>query len=183
MIWLILGLLLWSAAHLFKRLAPAARAGMGERAKGPVALGVLAGVVLMVIGYRVWDDSAFLWNRSAALVGINNLLMVVAVYLFAASGMKTWVGRNYRHPQLTGVLLWAVAHLLANGDVASLVLFGGLAVWALLEMVLINAAGPWQRPVAKPSTGKEIGAVVGAVVVTLALGYVHVWFGLMPFGG
>ena len=180
---LVLGVLAWSGAHLFKRIAPAARASMGDRGKGLVAILSLAGIVLMVIGYRGWDDSAALWNRSPALIGINNLLMVVAMYLFAASGMKTWVGRNYRHPQLTAVVVWAVAHLLANGDVASLVLFGGLALWALVSMVVINAGGPWQRPTAAASTGKEIGAVVGAVVVAVAIGYVHVWFGLMPFGG
>jgi uncharacterized membrane protein len=87
-----------------------------------------------------------------------------------------------RHPQLTAVILWSVAHLLANGDVASLVLFGGLALWAVLEMALINAAGPWTRPEARSSVGKEIGAVVGAVVVTLAIGYAHTWFGLSPWG-
>ena len=182
MIWMILGLLLWSAAHLFKRLAPDARAGMGDRGRGIAAVGVIAGVVLMVIGYRAWDDSAFLWNSSVALTGINNLLMVAAVYLFAVSGMKTRVSQVVRHPQLTAVVLWALAHLLVNGDVASLVLFGGLAVWAVAEIMLINAAGPWQRSEVRSSAGKEVGAAVGAVVVTLALGYVHVWFGLSPWG-
>ena len=182
MIWMILGMLLWALAHLFKRLAPAARADMGDRTRGMVTLGVLAGVVLMVIGYRGWDDSALLWNSSVALAGINNTLMVIAVYLFAASGMKTKVARVMRHPQLTAVILWAVAHLLVNGDVASLVLFGGLALWAVAEMVLINAAGPWVRPDVRTSAGKEVGAFVGAVLVTLVIGYTHVWFGLSPWG-
>lgn len=182
MIWMILGLALWSVAHLFKRLAPEARGGMGDGGKGLVTVGVLAGVVLMVIGYRAWDGSAPLWNSSVALVGINNTLMLVAVYLFAASGMKTRITQVIRHPQLTAVILWAVAHLLANGDMASLVLFGGLALWAVVEMVLINAAGPWVRPEARSSAGKEVGAVVGAVVVTLAIGYAHTWFGLSPWG-
>jgi len=83
-IWLILGVALWSAAHLFKRLAPDARAQLGEPGKGIVALAVLASVVLMVIGYRL-ADGLFVWGRSPALVGINNLLMLFAVYLFAAS--------------------------------------------------------------------------------------------------
>jgi uncharacterized membrane protein len=183
MIWMILGLVLWSAAHLLKRLAPAMRARMGGAGRGVVTIGVLAGVVLMVIGYRVWDDSALLWNRSAALTGINNLLMLVSVYLFAASGMKTKVAQVLRHPQLMAVILWAVAHLLTNGDVASLVLFGVLALWALAEMAVINASGPWQRPEAPVKAGKEIGAAVGAVLVTVALGYLHVRFGLMPWGG
>jgi uncharacterized membrane protein len=182
MIWMILGLLLWSAAHLFKRLAPEARVGMGDRGKGLVTLGVLAGVVLMVIGYRAWDSGVFFWYRSPALVGINNLLMLFAVYLFAASGMKTRITGVIRHPQLTAVKVWAVAHILANGDLESVVLFGGLLAWAVVEVILINRAQrAWTRPAPAPM-GKEIGAVVGAVVVTVALGYAHVWFGLSPWG-
>lgn len=180
---LIVGVLLWSGAHLFKRIAPGVRAGMGERGKGVVAVLSLVAIVLMVIGYRGWDDSAILWNDNPAFKGINNLLMVVAIYLFAASGMKTRIGTAFRHPQLTAVVIWGVAHVLANGEVRALVLFGGIALWAVVAMVLINAGGPWQRPVARSSAGKEIGAVVGAVAVTLALGYVHVFFGKSPFGG
>ena len=183
MILTVLGLLLWSGAHYFKRLAPDARAAMGDRGKGLVAILSVAAIMLMVIGYRGWDGG-FLWNRAPWMSGVNNLLMIVAIYLYAASGMKTWVARNYRHPQLTAVLVWSAAHLLVNGDVPSLVLFGGLALWALGSMMLINRAQPaWTPPAAAPSMGKEIGALVGAVVVTLALGYVHVWFGLSPFGG
>jgi uncharacterized membrane protein len=182
MIWMILGLLLWSAAHLFKRLAPAAREGMGDRGKGLVAVAVVASVVLMVIGYRAWDSGVYFWNRSAALVGINNLLMLLAIYLYAASGMKTRITGVIRHPQLTAVKVWAVAHILANGDLESLVLFGSLLAWAVVEVILINRAQPqWTRPAPAPM-GKEIGAIVGAVVVTVALGYVHVWFGLSPWG-
>jgi uncharacterized membrane protein len=182
MIWLILGLLLWSGAHLFKRLAPARRAAMGDKGKGIVAVALVVSVVLMVIGYRGWDSGVFFWNRNAALVGINNLLMLLAVYLYAASGMKTRITARIRHPQLTAVKVWAFAHILANGDLESLVLFGGLLAWAVAEVILINRAQrEWTRPAPAPM-GKEIGAVVGAVVVTVALGYAHVWFGLSPWG-
>jgi uncharacterized membrane protein len=180
---LVLGLLLWSVAHLFKRLAPEVRARMGESGKGVVALALLVAIVLMVIGYRGWDSGVFLWYGNAALTGINNLLMVVAVYLFAASGMKTRITRVIRHPQLTAVKVWALAHLLVNGDLESLVLFGGLLAWAVVAVILINRAQPtWTKPAPAP-VGKEIGALVGAVVVTVAIGYAHVWFGLSPFGG
>lgn len=183
MILTILGLAVWSGSHLFKRLAPEARAAMGDRGKGLVALLSLAGIVLMVIGYRGWDG-AFLWNRAAWMTGVNNLVMLVSVYLFAASGMKTAVARRFRHPQLTGVILSSAAHLLVNGDVPSLVLFGGLALWAIVSIVLINRAEPrWTPPAAAPNAGKEAGAAIGAVVVTVALGYAHIWFGLSPFGG
>jgi len=181
MIWLVLGLLLWAAAHLFKRLAPGARAAMGDRAKGPVALVSVAAIVLMVIGYRAWDDSAVLWNRASWQIHLNNLAMLVALYLFAASGMKTRVTGWIRHPQLTAVLIWAGAHLLANGDVRSLVLFGGLAAWAVTAIALINRDTPAPPPPRPAPLGKEIGALVGAVLVTGLIGWVHMWFDLSPF--
>ncbi len=184
MVWLVLGVLLWSASHLFKRLAPAARARMGDAGRAVVALALLVSIGLMVVGYRAWLPSSVWWTGSAATVGINNLLVLVAFYLFAASGMKTWVARRYRHPQLTAVILWAVGHLLVNGDAPSLVLFGGLALWALAAIWLINRAEPrWTPPVAEASVGREIGAAVGAVLLYGAVGLVHGWLGYWPFGG
>jgi uncharacterized membrane protein len=78
------------------------------------------------------------WYRSPATTGINNLLVLIAFYLFAASGARTWLGQKMRHPQLTGVKTWALAHLLVNGDLPSFILFGGLLAWAVVEVILIN---------------------------------------------
>jgi uncharacterized membrane protein len=179
---LVAGVALWSAAHLWKRLAPAHRTRFGENGKGPVALALLAAVVLMVLGYRA-APVIDLWSPPAFLRHVNNLLMLVAVYLFAASGMKTLVTRSIRHPQLTGFKTWAVAHLLVNGDLASLILFGGLLAWAVVAVILINRAQPvWERP-EQSSVGREIGAAAGAVVVFAAVGWVHGWLGYWPFGG
>jgi uncharacterized membrane protein len=178
---IVLGLILWCAAHFFKRLAPGRRAAMGDPAKALVTVGVLAGVVLMVLGYR-GNTSPDLWYPPAFLTHVNNLLMLLAVYLYAASGMKTRITRVIRHPQLTAVKTWAVAHLLVNGDLASIVLFGGILAWAVVSVILINRAEP--RPALNPpaSIGTEIGAVLGAVVVTGAIGWVHNWLGVWPFG-
>lgn len=181
MLLLILGVALWAIAHLFKRLAPGPRAALGDPGKGLVALGVLAGVVLMVIGYRMTGGAAY-WGRSPALVGINNLLMLFAVYLFAASGMKTWITSKIRHPQLTGVKTWALAHLLVNGDVPSFVLFGGLLAWAVVEVILINRADKPAKATGPFPAGKEIGAIVGAVVVFGAIAGIHYWLGYPAFG-
>lgn len=178
---LILGVLLWSLVHLFKRLAPGLREPMGEKAKGPIALLILASVVLMVLGYRWADPGTIYWARSPMLTGINNLLMLLAVYLFAVSGMKTRAAGFIRHPQLMGVRLWAVAHLLVNGDWPSFVLFGGLLVWVESETLLINAQTDWQKPDPAPA-GKEIGAIVGAIAVFGAITLVHSWLGYYPFG-
>lgn len=182
MIWLILGVALWSGSHLWKRLAPASRARAGDPGRGIVALGSALGIVLMVLGYR-WAEGSVWWGRTSATTGINNLLVLVAFYLAAASGMQTRAMRWLRHPLLFGVVLWAIAHLLVNGDLPSFVLFGGLLAWAAAEIVLINRAAPrWTKP-APASLGKEIGAVVGGVVVFGAAGYIHGLVGPWPFGG
>jgi uncharacterized membrane protein len=178
---IILGLLLWWGAHLFKRLAPARRAALGDAGKGLVTVGVLAGLVLMVVGYR-GVEHIDLWYPPAFLTHVNNLLMLLALYLYAASGMKTRITRVIRHPQLTAVKTWAVAHLLVNGDLASVILFGGLLAWAVVEVILINRAEP--RPALNPPApvGKELGAVLGAVLATAAIGWVHNWLGVWPYG-
>ncbi len=181
MTWLVLGVGLWTFAHLFKRLFPARRAALGETARGLVALGVLAALVLMVIGFRA-ADGEFFWGRSPALVGINNLLTLAAVYLFAASVAQTRVTAWLRHPQLSAVILWAVAHLLVNGTTESFVLFGGLLFWALTEVVLINRQTVWTRPGGGFALHKEALTAVAAGVAYAAITYAHDWFGYPPFG-
>lgn len=178
---LILGVALWAGAHLFKRLAPARRAAMGEGGKGAVALALLASIVLMVLGYR-WADYIHVWTPPAFLTHINNLLMLLAVYLFAASILKTRITRVIRHPQLTAVKTWAVAHLLVKGSVAGIILFGGLLAWAVVAVILINRAQrEWQKPQeASPAT--EAMAVGAALVGTVVIGMIHNWLGVWPYG-
>jgi uncharacterized membrane protein len=178
---LIAGVALWSGAHLWKRVAPASRARFGDRGRGIVALLSIAAIVLMVIGYRgaygpVW------WGRSTALVGINNLLMVFAFYLFAAAGAKTWITTKIKNPQLTAFKIWAVAHLLVNGDLASFVLFGGLLAWAVVEVIMLKRyAEPWQPPHPVP-VRKEITAVIATIVVVIVVMGLHYALGVQPWG-
>ncbi len=178
---LVLGVALWWAAHLFKRVAPGPRARLGEAGKVAVAAALLLSVVLMVIGYRA-ADGAFYWGRSPAMTGINNLLMLVVFYLFAASGARTAITRRIRHPQLTAFSLWAFSHLLVNGDTASFVLFGGLLAWAVAEIVVINRAQPDWTPPGPAPVRKEVTTIVAAVVAYAAVGAVHWWLGYPPFG-
>lgn len=178
---LILGLALWVGGHLFKRLAPDARAAMGDKGKGLVALILLGGIVLMVIGYGRAEGTVF-WGRSTATAGINNLLMLLSVYMFAASGMKTALARKMRHPMLGAVKVWAFGHLLVNGDVPSFVLFGGLLAWAVVEMIVINKAeSDWTRPEPAPAR-KEVIAIVAALVVFGVIAAIHTWLGYPVFG-
>lgn len=178
---LILGLLVWTGAHLLKRVAPDLRASMGDRGKGVIAVLLFASIVMMIFGYQMAGGPVF-WGRTPMLTGINNLLMLLAVYLFAVSGMKTALARRMRHPMLAAVKVWALAHLLVNGDLASFVLFGGLLAWAVLSMILINKAEPnWTPPEPAPAA-KEVRAVVGSVVVFAVIALIHGWLGYSVFG-
>jgi uncharacterized membrane protein len=108
--------------------------------------------------------------------------MLIAFVLFFAPYPPNNIKRLLRHPQLTGVLCWGVGHLLANGEGRSIVLFGGLALWALLEMVLINRRdGAWQKPQPAPRKNDIILAAAGlGAYVIFAMA--HQWlFGFSPF--
>lgn len=181
MFYLILGLILWIAAHLFKRVAPDLRASLGNAGKGIAAVGILAGLVLMVIGYRQ-ADVINVWYPPTWTVHVNNLMMLGAVFLYGMSATKGRLRGAMRHPQLTAVKVWAVAHLLVNGDLASLILFGGLLVWAVLEVVMINRSEAWVRP-APGEAKKDILLVVITIVMFLAITFVHNWLGVWPFPG
>lgn len=178
---LILGVALWWGAHLFKRIAPEARAGMGDRGKGVVALAVLASVILMIFGYRM-SGGAFFWGKHPATVGINNLMMIVALYLTSPGPSKGAILYKMRHPMLTGFLMWAVAHLLVNGDVASFILFGGLGLWSIVQMIVINRSEPDWTPPEKGSIGKDAMFLAISAVLMVVIGYIHYWLGYWPFG-
>lgn len=178
---LSVGVALWSGAHLFKRLAPARRSAMGEKGKGLVALALLASVVLMVIGYGQAEHIS-LWQLPGFVTHVNNLLMVLALYLFVASALQTAITRRIRHPQLTAVKTWAVAHLLVQGTLAGVILFGGLLAWAVVSVILINRANrAWTRP-APAGAAKEAMAIGGALVATVVVGLIHGWLGVWPYG-
>lgn len=181
MILLVLGVLLWVLAHLFRRLAPDMRARMGNAGKGAVALALVISVVMMVIGYRSAEGAAF-WFRHPATVGINNLLMLAALYFTSPGPKKGALFYKMRHPMLFGFALWTLAHLLVNGDVPSFILFGGLGAWALLEMVVINRAEPNWTPPAKGSIGKDAMFLAISVVLLGAIGWLHSALGYATFG-
>jgi uncharacterized membrane protein len=179
---LILGLLLWIFSHTFKRLLPGARAALGEdRGKGAVAILALAGIVLMVIGYRGAPDIA-VYTPLPGMGHLVDLTMLVAIYFLGAGGMNTWITTKVRHNMLTGLLIWALSHLLVNGDLASLILFGGMALYALASMLLISRAVPWQKP-APAGAQKEIILIVATLVLYAAITAVHWWLGHNPFLG
>lgn len=181
MLLLIVGVAAWSAVHLWKRLAPSSRAKFGDQGKLVVAVVSVLSIALMVLGYRAAEGTVY-WGRTPAMTGINNLLMVFSFYLFAASGAKTKITKLIRHPQLTAVKVFAVAHLLVNGDTPSFVLFGGLLAWAVAEVIVINRATGPRGPYHAVPVKKEITAVIATVVVVAVVSATHIALGYNPFG-
>ncbi|MGB7320554.1 MAG: NnrU family protein [Albidovulum sp.] len=179
---MILGLVLWTASHFFKRLAPGLRTRLGDLpGKMLVTALSLAAIVLMVIGYRRAEFEP-LYTPMAGMGHLNNLLMLIAVFLMGVSHTKGIVKAKLRHPMLIGVIIWAAAHLLVNGDLASVVLFGWLGVWAIVSMVLINAQDSWTAPAVGHIRSDLIGVAIAVVLYALIAG-IHLWLGHNPFLG
>lgn len=179
---LIFGLVLWTVAHLFKRVAPGARAVLGVGpGKMVVTILSLAAVILMVIGYRRAEVDP-VYTPLPGMGHLNNLLMLGAVFLMGVPHSKGKVRSMLRHPMLLGVVVWAVAHLLVNGDMASIVLFGWLGFWALVAMALINMQEAWTRPEPGGLRGDAINLAISVVVYAVIAG-VHIWLGYSPFLG
>ena len=182
MILLILGLILWIGAHSFKRLAPGARARMGTKGRGPIALTILASVALMVLGYRATEFTS-IYTPIPGIGHLNNLLMLIAVFFFGIGSAKGVLADKIRHPMLTGMVIFACAHLLVNGDLASILLFGGLGLWAVIQMLLINSGdGAWERPAPGTLKGDIKNAIITLVIYAVVTG-IHVWLGHNPFMG
>jgi uncharacterized membrane protein len=185
MVWLISGITLWAVMHFIPAGLPGFRKKIisttGDKAyRGVFALLVVVALAMIVAGWRsmvpvvIYAPPA--WGPTATF-----MLMFIAVVLFGAAHAKTNIKRVIRHPQLNGVILWSIGHLLSNGDIRSLVLFGGLWLWAFIEMALINHRdGEWLKPERATLKNEAIGATVG-VVVFLVLIALHPYFaGISP---
>lgn len=184
MVMLVLGVLIFAGVHLIPSLAPGLRASLvgrlGENAyKGVFSLALLGGIGLIVAGWRSTLPSlVYPPSTDLHLAGIG--LLYFAFLLMVVSGRPSRLKLIVRHPQLTGVCLWGVAHLLLNGDNRSLVLFGGLAVWAIVEIVAINRReGPWVKEQAPPWS-TDIATLVITVVVIAVVVYIHPWIAGVP---
>ena len=179
---LFLGLILWIAAHFFKRIMPDARARMGDKGKGLMALIMVAGIVLMVIGYRSVGE-VYVWSPPSWGIHVTSLLMLISVVLLGLGNSKSRFRGLIRHPMLAGVRAWAAAHLLVNGDLASIVLFGGMFLWATAEVFVLNRAEPdWTRP--EPGTvAGDIKLAIISIILFAVIAGVHYWLGYPVFPG
>lgn len=177
MVLLALGVLIWSGVHLFPSLGVSLRAAciarLGEGPyKGLFALTLVGAIVLMVFGWRS-TPPMLLYVPPVGGAWLTNIGMFVSLVFFLGSNVPTNLKRFVRHPQLTGVALWACAHLLSNGDQRSLVLFGGIGLWSLVAMVTINRRdGVWEKPEPLPLAA-EIKPLVAGIVGFVALYFAH----------
>ena len=178
------GVLLFALVHLFPALFPTKRQAIWDRIgeggyKGLFSLGILAGIALIVIGWRS-TIPASVYVPPPELRHPGMALVVLAFWLMVISGRPSRVKQWVRHPQLTGVCLWAIGHLMMNGDTRSVVLFGGLALWCLLEIPLINRReGVWIKG-GVPPLSKDLMTIGITAVVVVVLMHLHPWFAGMP---
>jgi uncharacterized membrane protein len=181
---LALGILLWSVTHLSVAMRPALRSGLvAQMGLGPYKLLfsalIVASLALIVIGWRSMPPVS-LWLPPTGLRHLTLLLMPLAVILFLSARLPTDIKQVIRHPQLTGVKLWAISHLLANGESRSIILFGGLLAWAVLEVIFINRReGARVKPPRVGALRTTISALIG-ILVTGVLVAAHPWFAGLP---
>lgn len=179
---LILGLILWIAAHFFKRAMPELRARMGNKGKGLIAVILVLATYLIVSGYRSAEVIP-VWTPPFWTIHITDLFMIMAVGLFVLAHSKSRLRAKVRHPMLAGVRVWAGAHLLVNGDLASIVLFGTMFIWATAQGIIVNRTEPDWQPYSKGTMAGDIRLAIISIVVFAAIAGVHYWLGYPVFPG
>lgn len=183
---LIAGLLIFTVVHLVPAASPGTRtqlaAKLGEKAyRGIFSVVILASLVLIVFGWKAAPPTA-VYQPPAGGGPIISALVFFAFVMFVTSKARTNYRRLVRHPQMMAVILWAVAHLLVNGDSRSVLLFGGLGVWAMFEIVLCNKRdGDWDKPDVVPFSADLIVVVIAGAAFA-AFFFLHkALFGVLPY--
>lgn len=182
MVWLILGVIVFFGIHLLPSF-PSVRQSLFDRLgeiryKGVYSLIALGGLVLIIVGKAyaefvpVWEPPA--WGRHLAMT-----LMPLSFMLLASANMPTNIKRFTRHPMLWGITLWAGAHLTANGDLASLMLFGAFGTFALFDMWSANRRGSTKSEARYP-LGKDAIVVVAGLVVYGVFLFAHPYLFRVP---
>jgi uncharacterized membrane protein len=175
---MILGLVLFLGVHtLTTQRALRARVvgAMGEGSYKIVYAAVaLAGLALIVWGFAHYRAGGLwpVWTPPKAFKHITVALMLPAVILVAASYIRGRIYTTLKHPMLSGVKLWAAAHLIANGDLGAIILFGSFLGWAVFDRISLkhrtDAGGPL---IAVGGPGNDLIAVAVGVAAYLALAF------------
>ena len=181
---LVAGLVLWFVVHTLPSAAPALRqnliARMGENPyKGLFSLLSLGALALIVFGWRGTEPS-FLYQLPPFTRHLGMLLVLIAFIVFGTTSYPSRIRQYVRHPQLTGVTIWAFAHLVMNGDNRSVVLFGVMLAWAILSIILINRRdGEWEKPPV-PGWAREARGLAISLVVFVVFLFLHRWITGVP---
>jgi uncharacterized membrane protein len=175
---MILGLALFLGVHTLpaqRELRGRVVSVLGEGSyKLVYALVSVLGIVLIAWGFAHYRASGWIdvWNPPTAMKHITLALMLPAVILVVAAYMRGHIYTALKHPMLAGVKLWAAAHLLANGDLGSIVLFGSFLGWAVFDRISLkrrtDTGGP---PIPVGGWGNDMIAVAVGFVVYLALAF------------
>ncbi len=188
---MILGLVLFLGVHTLttqRELRARLIVSSGEGGyKIGYALVSVAGLALIVWGFANYRATGWIdvWYPPTALKHITVALMLPAVILVVAAYIRGRIYTTVKHPMLTGVKLWAAAHLLANGDFGSIILFGSFLGWAVYDRISLKHradAGAPPIPVGGP-TNDLIAVAVGIVAyLALAFAFHPVVIGVPVFG-
>lgn len=187
MVWLVLGIVLFLGIHSTRMVAPAFRDRMvaerGENAwKAIYSLVSLVGLVVLIWGFgQARLVAPILWVPPTWLAHINLLLMVPALILLVASQLPAgYIKRAVKHPMILAVKVWAFGHLLANGDLAALILFVSFLGWAVWNRIVIKRRGDpvYENPAVLYDV---IATVLGIALYLWLLLHGHLWlFGAAP---
>ena len=175
---LILGLALFLGIHTLTTMRRARTAAIGRVGEGPYkglySLVSLIGLVLIVWGFARYRSAGYIqvWSppwaifHPIALV----LLWVAIVALVSAYAPPSRIKSILRHPMLVAVKVWALSHLLVNGDLGSMLLFGSLLAWAIYDRIAVKRRGdPGAPPVAGFGRNDAIVLAVGTVVYVVIM--------------
>ena len=149
MIWFIAGLVIFFGTHLFSAFRSRAdgrdlRRKLGEPAfMGAYSLVALTGFVLMVWGYgEARSSSGLLYTAPVWGRHLNYILMPVALIMLVAAYVPTGhIAKTLKHPMLAAVKLWAVGHLLANGETVAVILFGSFLAYGVFARIMAKRRG------------------------------------------
>jgi uncharacterized membrane protein len=188
---LIIGLLLFLGIHSARVFAePARQKFIAQRGlntwKGIYTVVSLVGLGLIVWGYSLARQQPIvLWNPPVATRHIAALLTLVAFILIASANKKNnWMRVKLHHPMLLGVKVWAFSHLIANGSLADVLLFGSFLAWAVLCFIACkkrDRLSGTKFPAAQTSATVKavIAGIVGWVIFAI---WLHGWLiGVKPF--
>ncbi len=179
MFWLIFGLIIWADVHLFRRVAPSARSSVmnsvGEGPyKGIVALLLVISIVMMSIGFRQMDANP-IYTPPPWLGTIGFAFNIFAVILMGAANSKSRLRGLLRHPMLTGIIVWSAGHLMNTGSLRDLILFGGMIIWAVAEIRLINQQEPNHTPYKEGTLKGDLILIAAGLLLSAVIFGIHIW--------